>query len=506
MEGLSDGGERSRPVSILAAVTDAGFASAGNFDKARVGAIARRLEPYKIELWVPQEVIWEWAVHAHELWPKISRDYGRLVAGGFAAAKPAADKDDSVELVTKVLEATANVVILPTHGESAIQAIRDQVMQTGPGAKKSGVRTGAVDSAWIRDAIAHTPDNDPGHLIFLSENKKDVLKTTQSIGCPDEDVRIATSEKELFDDHIEALVVAPMEATRRLSYRVSRLAAQARREQREDFHDVVPPWIYSDEIDYDYSIRVRSPDLDELEHRDSVEIGQPQPVPVSVSDVRVDATGASEEWPRSVSFTLRILGGLDVHGYSINGDGHVNFETVHLPNVLFTVPCVVDELALNQFGVLRPTAPAEATSAIDLYDDEIDAFAGFLGELEGLEGVTLREDVGSLEPTTGTTFTVEGPGTRHDTAEVWMSPDSEAVWRIEFQESGVVIECTYDPDSRAWQGLKDSVDIFPLCSVHAEGSAEPYSAIGKLWFYLVGQPEPPRPEPPRPVKKTRTRK
>ncbi|KSU56123.1 hypothetical protein AS181_18955 [Gordonia sp. SGD-V-85] len=143
-----------------------------------------------------------------------------------------------------------NVVIVPMLGKNAIAGLRDQVLGTGPGTQKNNVRTGGVDSSWVRDAVSHAGQDPPYGLVFFTDNHSDVEETLREmeIRVADADgndgVRVCgPAERALFD------LVAwakPADGPVRLAlatYFATQITRQ-RRDAREDFHDglLLPEW------------------------------------------------------------------------------------------------------------------------------------------------------------------------------------------------------------------------------------------------------------------------
>lgn len=185
------------PMPIQAVIVDTNALMSGNLDLAKLEGIAERLAPRGIPVWVPFQVVAEWAVHAAETvqrWKEASRAAGRLAAAGVEnVGTPdvpdwlnGATAQAARQLRTRFRSAIAaldNVEVLEARGDSALAAIDDQILGTGPGRKEGGVRTGAADSALVRDAVAHAARaKRSGVLVFLSANKKDILATLDALG------------------------------------------------------------------------------------------------------------------------------------------------------------------------------------------------------------------------------------------------------------------------------------------------------------------------------------
>lgn len=479
----SETGEQPPALTIAAAVIDTNFGAGGNFDSSRIRSIAARLQRDGIELWVPQQVIWEWAVHAHETWQKVRREHRKLVLGGFADDQPS---ETAVELVD-ALQARAEgagTYVLPTHGASAIQAIRDQILGTGPGKSEKGVRTGAADSAWIRDALDHA-DGKIRQIVFLSGNAEDVLKTTRSMGFADIEVQIAQTEPELFEKYVATMVEGSIAVTRRVAEKLLDQAATAQREQDADFHDVHPPWFETSDLDVDSDIHERSEWAD-LKYREGVAIGLPQPAVLHISNVRMDVAD-SDEFPkhaRSITFDLTLLGGILLNGFSFDESGAVGFNENYLDNVLITVPCVIEDDPASGLNDVRQTDTGTISSAVAQFDEQSEALAWTLDQLSALDHVAVQLETSPYELEDGSLFLLRGPNDHMETVRFSESSIDDS-WQMDFLESGVTIECTYDPDAQAWFD-GDSYDLYPAYGVHSSNSREPHSAIGQVWCYLLG--------------------
>lgn len=113
-------------------------------------------ERHDAELWIPHLVAAELAQRVIDATNEAQRQAEahnkRRAKWGFPPSElpEEIDADD----VVAVIEA-AGARIIPTYPDAAAEAILDQVLQRGPGTKKSEVKTGAADSAWLRSVLAH---------------------------------------------------------------------------------------------------------------------------------------------------------------------------------------------------------------------------------------------------------------------------------------------------------------------------------------------------------------
>jgi len=486
--------ERTAAVSITAAVLDTSFGTAGNFDADRVKALADRLSARRIELWVPQQVIWEWAAHAHEGWEKIRRDYRKLVLGGFASDESKSAADDLVAALTERVNETG-VSVLSTHGSSAIQAIRDQILGTGPGRKNDkGVRTGASDSAWIRDALEEAQGK-VRKIAFLSGNARDVLSTTRAMGFADSEVLVVPNERELFEMHIARVVKASLEVTRRVTDMLVRRFEDARGQQAFDTHDLYPPWFESSDLDIGRDVTERD-EWGQIEFKEGVEIGVPQPQVIEITNVQIDFADEppASDGARSVTFDLTLLGGVILNGFTLEDTGSVAFNENYIGDVLISLPCVVSELSEGEFAPPRQTDTGSVSSALARFDDQVEALTWTLESLGALEHIELERSTDEASPDDidgtedGAVYVLRGPAGRTERVELSRDPfDAENEWELQFQNSKLEVRCTYDHGATAWfEG--DAYDLYPPYSVHSPSSREPFSAFAAVWRYLIREP------------------
>lgn len=106
------------------------------------------------ELWIPEVVAWEMAervvTSVREFEDMCNQHNARRRRWGFIEF-PHPRRIELEDVVNSIEEAGALIVSL--NGDSARQALRDQVLQIGPAERKIGVKTGAADSAWLRSVL-----------------------------------------------------------------------------------------------------------------------------------------------------------------------------------------------------------------------------------------------------------------------------------------------------------------------------------------------------------------
>ena len=132
-------------------VFDTNVWSSGRFNAETFKARAARLDKAGINVLIPEVILWEWASHSaqdaksgFDTWRRLTK--AGLVSGAYPGPH---DHGDVLAELRRFLATIPNAQILPVSGDAAIAGLRDQILQTGPGATKQGVKTGAADSAWV---------------------------------------------------------------------------------------------------------------------------------------------------------------------------------------------------------------------------------------------------------------------------------------------------------------------------------------------------------------------
>ena len=166
-----------------AVVIDANLWGTGILDVVRLTAIAEQVAKVGVQVWVPTQVVLEWASHAHDDAQLIEPAWKRLRRAE-VVAKPSGIPTDVrtiAEQLTERIEDIPNVTVLPMSGAAAIAGLRDQILGVGSGTRKSGVKTGAVDSSFVRDALTRAK-SDPTTVVFVSGNAGDLQSVAKAMG------------------------------------------------------------------------------------------------------------------------------------------------------------------------------------------------------------------------------------------------------------------------------------------------------------------------------------
>lgn len=485
-----------------AAVLDASFLDKGRLNIGDIVRLATGLEARGAELWISEVVVLEFAVHAWEDLTAERQMHRRLRQAGLAGDRSLSDLVSAqiADEFFKTLADIPNMVVLGLTGEAAVAGLRDQILGTGPGSVKAGVRTGAADSAWVRGALDRA-NGKPRSVVFLSCNEDDVVKTALALGHAKSDIQVwkqrgAKVEEEMLNKFFGPAPTPPEPVEPIDVLVVLRIIAASLQSDYEsawnayDRHGPPPEWIDVGEVsigrnhgwgDDDEIESMMDP---EAEVEPGVEL-----VDVAVHDVyAVDEDGAVV----MVDYVVRLLADVRVEGQKINNDGDGYWDWVILRDRLLTVPYSA-ELRDGALIDIRQTDRAENDSASPRFDDNFDAYVWlYTEELSTWQHITVIpvEDGTELPKV----FELRGPDGRVETAELDPPADLAEDWTLEFEATGASISSTYDHTARAALGRHDSFDVSPPASLssrtrQASGPRpQPYTALAQVWAYLIALP------------------
>lgn len=486
-----------------AAVLDASYLDKGRLNIGDIERLAAGLKARGAELWIPEVVVLEFAVHAWEDLTAERQMHKRLRQAGLAEVPPLCDLD-SAQVADELLKKCAdipNVIVIGLTGESAMAGLRDQILGTGPGSVKTGVRTGAADSTWVRGVLDRA-NNELRSVVFLSRDEDGVVKTALALGHAKNDVQIWKQsgkrvEEEMLDKFFGPAPpsrepVEPIDVVAVLRIIAASLQSDYEAARKADDHHGPPPeWIEISDVsiggNHDWG------DDDEIETMMDPE-AQVEPyvelVDVAVTDVYAaneDGTGVM------VDYTVRLLADVRVEGQKINNDGDGYWDWVILRDRLLTVPYTA-ELRDGALIDVTQTDTAENDTASPRFDDNHDAYQWlYTEELSTWQNITVHplSDDADLPKM----FELRGPDGRVETAELIPPADLIEDWTLEFETTGASINATYDHTARAALGRHDSFDVFPPGSLHSSirrasrSWPQPYTALAEVWAYLIGASE-----------------
>ncbi|MGW2104381.1 hypothetical protein ACWCPX_43370 [Streptomyces olivaceoviridis] len=180
---------------LQAVVFDANAYGVARPNLQQLTRLAERLAGIGIETWVPEPVAWEWAEHVSRDWEAVKnaarQERDRMNRAGIPVAVPTTPYDSREAVIDAVLgnlSAIPHVRIVKLTGSSAVEGLKDQVLQRKPAKTKGGtpekpgsaVKTGASDSAWLRDVL----DLAPPERILIVGADKDVDAAFKAWGKP----------------------------------------------------------------------------------------------------------------------------------------------------------------------------------------------------------------------------------------------------------------------------------------------------------------------------------
>lgn len=174
---------------LRAVALDTNALDRGRPHLGKLTTLAARPQGIGLPVWVPEPVAWEWAQHIGENWQALfgpaGPSYRRLADAGLTVTPPASPYPDQSAVQRVFLESLNtidNLIVVPLSADSAKEGLKDQILQRPPGRRKSEVKTGAADSAWLRDLRAQA-GGDLSRVSLVSTDA-DIKRACQSWGVP----------------------------------------------------------------------------------------------------------------------------------------------------------------------------------------------------------------------------------------------------------------------------------------------------------------------------------
>lgn len=461
-----------------AVVIDTNLWGRGTLDITRLRDLARRLAKLRVKVWIPTQVVMEWARHAVDDVELIIPSWTSLRRAGLVADRFPLTQEVSVMLdqLLEAVNAVDNVTVLPMSGTAAIAGIRDQILRTGAGTVRQGVRTGAADSSWVRDALI-AAGNDPSRIVFLTKNGKDVYATMQRMGISTEEIYVRP-EHRLLDS-----IVAVANASEHMTALVAQHLLELRhREVSRGLRLVAGAWLKVDDIAVDYA----SFGGEGGEGLDAIDVQiLPEPLLVGMANLKVFSNGTVDA---AIEFEAILFGDLDLSRREVGDDGAVRSWQGTNENAVVTVPLVAEVLDGVVSGV---TVAGEARAEAEpRWFNAPAAARGWLTEwLPRLAGVTVDLDASD----TTNEFMLFGVGGRKVGCDFVCHSDGE--WTLNFVGNSIrtAIICRGDrnvprrvqsPSGRMVKLRRN----FEIRGEDADGrTTSPFPILAKVWGYLVEQ-------------------
>ncbi|MEU6012152.1 hypothetical protein [Streptomyces sp. NPDC047453] len=145
----------------------------------------RRARLAGLEIWLPEPVVWELAEHAATTWDEyqaITNKAGKALSHAgleVPTGSPYGSRDEVIQEVEGKIRSLGTALrVLQLDGDVAVEALKDQVLQRAPAKPRDGVKTGASDSAWLRQVLK-TAGDDPDQFVIVGSDR-DVYKAFEA--------------------------------------------------------------------------------------------------------------------------------------------------------------------------------------------------------------------------------------------------------------------------------------------------------------------------------------
>jgi hypothetical protein len=455
-------------------LVDTNLGPHGYPDIERVERLAAAAEQYDIEVVVPEIVVWEWAEH---VWGRIeplkqmqSQANGTLRKAGLPAIRTKSSPAHVLTVaksLTKRINEVPNASVIPARKKNAKRALRDQILQQGSGIVKDGVKTGAADSAWMRDALSYV-DGDPAKLLFVSDNLSDITRVFELLKLKPPQAANWWNTLSQLGEFNPASVSHP-----------SALSLQSY------IRGVLPQYLYggmhgdepSDEIPL-WQLTVEATALAGLPEGATVQATEVRALSqlVSMDSVAVSSMPKADEKVRA---RLHFIGDVAVQYYELDSDGAVESFEDFLDDVVISVDI--------QFTLVGDTWLYDTSydvRALDMTRADFEESSDALGELMTILE-PLIEDLPAGWPLDDED-PIESVTNGHKT-EVLFEGDSGDNWtvRILTDDGEAAVSCEYDPSTYVWAG-KDGFHIRPPYVLTSTVNGVSRSSIFSVLAWLLG--------------------
>ncbi|WP_432086180.1 hypothetical protein [Streptomyces sp. bgisy095] len=329
------------PDPLRAIIFDANALGNGLPHLGKMRRIAALAADAGVETWVPELVALEWAEHLArevETFRVAAKSAVKMMtAAGIKVQPPVLPSDGQgvAEDFLRELEAVPGVTIVKLSGDAARAGLRDQIMQTGPGRKKQGVKTGGSDSAWLRDVLVKAGGSFDD--VALLSQDGDVQVTCKALGvAPPQMMNWKDFNQALF-----RLVKSPQVLERRITHYFSSLVDDS----KGTHHDWAEPEMDLGGFEADEALLLagshqHQPELNDVTLRQVYEV-------LDVSDIRMEYATTGEEAdddPRNATLeaTVAFRADLNVSTYELTVDGGVETGWHPVDDVRVTSSLIIE--------------------------------------------------------------------------------------------------------------------------------------------------------------------
>jgi hypothetical protein len=149
------------------------FGSDAGFDLRHFQIWARDLHAIGMAVWLPEPLLWELASHVADAFESVSGKVKTIRRAGLAPPV-LHDYGGREDIIDRIVDLANGIVegleVIQCTDEDAIEAIRDQITRRFPGRVRSGVRTGASDSAWLRSLRRYSGWRNETYLVVSEDS------------------------------------------------------------------------------------------------------------------------------------------------------------------------------------------------------------------------------------------------------------------------------------------------------------------------------------------------
>jgi hypothetical protein len=454
-----------RRAALRAIVLDTNVYGYGRPDLGRLQDLAARCAGAGLEIWVHELVAAEWAEHLAEdvmafnrQAKKMRATLNRALLSPDVYVAPYPNEKTVVKALFGAIAKIDNVVLVPLSGEAGREGLLDQVLQRGAGRRKSGVKTGASDSAWVRDIVARA-DGDPARLLVVTSDLKDVQAVFADLELEPAPAMCNLHELPTVVFHFVAdLGYITTMLGRVVTHIVVGPSTDADHWQR----DGAAPELVLDigvVANLNDAVRLDDPWDSEVNATDVVRINDI----VAVADVAIEDeashSGEIDASPRTGSANLWMLVDVDASTYYIDSNGELIEGSTTIRDVLIVVQVLFDVVD-NAVHNIRGSGAARAILR-RRYDDALDAFEA-INEILEIAGVVLP-DTWFLDHESFTT-TVQDVEV---TVELVGDETHEFFVQVSAGQYVAATHCTYD-DSAFVGGSREGFHVVPPYELSSE--------------------------------------
>jgi hypothetical protein len=464
---------------LQAVVVDTNAYGAVGPDIIRLGALATDLNAIGVYTWIPEPVAWEWAEHLAKEWTAarngIKTPADHLWRAGLPLLRLEPHYDDRAAFIAAFLDRLdriPHVEVVRLTGESAVEGLKDQILQRPPAKTKSNpaVKTGGSDSAWLRDVIAKA-NGAAGELLFLSEDK-DIKAAYQEWEYP---LPLLSSERDIRACLFEDVPASIQDIWLVVQYLVGRMPLDLR--DPATATDADAPLIGNtpglveildpDPVDYHVVTAANLTQLTALAGLGPVTHKQPEPD----HDGKVSSDGPATR--RTLMATAFFLA--EAEATWIYRD--VDSEEVTTHTMSRTGLLVRTRLAFEVHDQTITSARSDSDAVVftsSCFHENADALEELGDALTAVPELELPEDWGLWKDDTEQQIRIAG---KDKVIDLFWSYGDWGNLSLILGDEEVSVHCEYDDD--AWVGGSDGIHVNPPYYIVTEGT--PFATADAIW-------------------------